>query len=534
MGINFGGIAAAYRGFKEDQLQQADEARRAKADTRADQDHAFQEEARSRNRKEWKKTDDIESRKQADIAAIAAELDEEGKAVEAAQDSQSDTNFKASLVDAEEQGTPYIGEAKGIPKPIKFNDVLSRQQKLLQRQLSRADIDPAAYAAANESINKMQKEGVNDALELFAQGRYQEGLDKFNSTGSYRGSRLLSARQGETDLGGVKQPTHFVTVTGADGRPIEIDTARAQFQNALSLKDRLAHTDNVLKTNAQIKHYADTAKHGEGQLKISQQQADTQERYRADQAANMREQRRLQELSAANGGASGAARAPIWDKDADKRIEDLYTSKDPNTGESSVDTSGALFAKRAGLYLSYANGGDTFSAANKAKDQDNKMKLAAGNDPAKLAALRQQYLSILSQAGQPSSAGSVPSVAPPQGSAQVVATPQPQVAKIIDAGKGIPKAIAENPAMLRQVQDARDREAKIVADRQAKASSEANRLGGLNADISGITPEIAASLDAKSATSVYQKYRDVLPTQVARILIAKINEDAGLQSNAFN
>lgn len=133
--------------------------------------------------------------------------------------------------------------------------------------------------------------------------------------------------------------------------------------------------------------------------RIQQQNADTNAGYRADQAENMRAQRRLQEQGIE---AKGPGAAPVWDEKADTFLKSRYTAADPVSGEVKVDGNGLMFAKSVALSRARANGGDTTTGLGYAFDVDNRLKDKAGNDPAKLRTLREQYLKSIAPAAGPS------------------------------------------------------------------------------------------------------------------------------------
>jgi hypothetical protein len=96
-----------------------------------------------------------------------------------------------------------------------------------------------------------------------------------------------------------------------------------------------------------------------------------------------------------NRGAAGQQSAPIWDEKADNWLRQRYTSKD-QTGALVVDGDGLAFAKQLAVAMARDKfGGDTTTALGQAIDVDQKITAAAGGDPAKVRAARQQALAAL-------------------------------------------------------------------------------------------------------------------------------------------
>jgi hypothetical protein len=78
-------------------------------------------------------------------------------------------------------------------------------------------------------VDTMQAEKMTQSIALMHQGRTDEALSAFNSTGKHR-AKLLSQQDGVFESGGVKVPTKLVTIEEADGSTRTINTAQALFQ----------------------------------------------------------------------------------------------------------------------------------------------------------------------------------------------------------------------------------------------------------------------------------------------------------------
>jgi hypothetical protein len=252
-------------------------------------------------------------------------------------------------------------------------------------------VSPQEYAANVKNINAMKQEGVHEALDLMAQGQYQEAMDKFNSVGVRRGVQFVSAKDGMTPIDGVQQPTKLVTLRAPDGTISTTDVTQARYQ-LMNIDQQLTHADKAANT-AMLAGY-----HGK-MGDYYAQQAKTQEQWRADQASNFRMQR--QEEQEKIDALKNGQQAPLWDDKARARLDKLYTQTDPTTGAPAYDPTGAIFAKQVGLARSRTNGGDVEGALDFAYQTDLGLKQAAGNDPAKLAQLRAGYLNSIAPKGAP-------------------------------------------------------------------------------------------------------------------------------------
>lgn len=327
MTINLGLLGAAYQGYAQDAQRQADEARRVKADARADQDESFQQEGRARQRIEWSEADRQRNADKADVAAVNAQFAAQAQpdasagdlalAKQQVSDDQTQAQLQATVappadptVDAPAAPTdsvvtgttpawvqqapaspsvaastpaaatsPVLDPAvsdklqalappAGIPAPRNFNDTLAKQAELLRRKADRGDLKPQDYAQGMQTINLMRTEGVNDALKAFSAGDYQGGMAAFNQTGQHNGARVLGGIEGTTMINGQEVPTHIVTIANADGSRTVVDSAKAQYQ-LLDMNAQLAHVDRARQTNMQATQHADQMALGREQLKQS-------------------------------------------------------------------------------------------------------------------------------------------------------------------------------------------------------------------------------------------------------------------------
>jgi hypothetical protein len=312
MTFNWGGLAAAFQGAQQQQRIDDEEARRKKADARADSDAAFQDEQRTRQRTDWQEADRIRDADKADRAAVNAQFDAKKaaaptgptdadvadaqqqvdadkqqatidsalaapadtlpSAVDAAQAAPSSVVktqatpswAKAAPAAADTSNSPKLDpavaakiqqtQAAGMPAPQDFNDSLDRQLEFLRRKNVRGDLKPEEYAASVNVLNKMQNEGVNDALALMSQGRYDDAMKRYNSVGAMRGASIINAEEGTTKINGENVPTHYITVRNPDGTRTTMDVAKAQYQ-LLDMNTQLQHADRARTTQMQESHF---------------------------------------------------------------------------------------------------------------------------------------------------------------------------------------------------------------------------------------------------------------------------------------
>lgn len=246
MNLNIAGIGAAFQGYQEEQRRQQDDERRANAEQRASQDARFQEEARNRQRRDWARSDKILADDDADRAELM-------------QRAQGTTPPTSSATPAS------LPAPSGLPQPHNFNAALTQQSEFLRRKLARGTLSVQDYANSVQHLDRIKNEGIHDALALMAQGRYDDAMEKYNSSGQMRGARVLEGREGTTQINGQAVPTRFVTLQNPDGTRSTMDVAKAQYQ-LLDMNAQLAHLDKARQSDMQRDHHAGTLALGREQL----------------------------------------------------------------------------------------------------------------------------------------------------------------------------------------------------------------------------------------------------------------------------
>lgn len=429
-----GGMQQGYTFMSDVKSRRADEERRLKEDARREQAAAFQEETRGRQRADWKKEDqykaDVEAlntdffppaKKTAPAPALgiqptntapqtdmpAAQVPAE--AMPAPTDSPASAAAPASapavqassLSAVTPQGLPQAAPASGVaavaPQPAgmttpapahKLTSMASSMDYFIRRaeiDMQHGKIDGPGMAVLYKMRSSTAKEGLNEAIQLLAQGDNDGAVRKFNDSGDMKGWSVTSSVDGVFEHGGAKLPTKIVTVKADDGSTRTINTAQALVQNQ-KIEDLITQAQKGTEM-------ADRRADATATRKIQQQNADTNENYRLDQAENMREQRRLQGMGIDAKSAAGAT--PIWGKEDDTFLKEQYSSKDELTGNKTFDGEGLQFAKQVAVARSRSNGGDAATASAYALTADANLKAKAKGDPVKLRQLRNDALQKL-------------------------------------------------------------------------------------------------------------------------------------------
>ena len=229
-----------------------DLSRTLRAGSRADQDAIFQEEARNRQRGDWKEADHIKAADKQDLADVNG-----AATASAAGAGAAGVNGAVSAVDPQ--------APMGIPKPRDFNGVLARQAELLRRKSERGDLGMKDYAQGMQAINTLRGEGVDEALRSFSAGDYEGGINAFNQIGQHKGARIIKGETGSTKINGMDVPTHYVTIANPDGSRTVVDSAKAQYQ-LMDLNSQMAHVDRARQTDMQGTQHAEQIKLGRDTL----------------------------------------------------------------------------------------------------------------------------------------------------------------------------------------------------------------------------------------------------------------------------
>lgn len=427
---------------KDEERRDREEARRDRDEARRDSDVAFQEEERNRTRENWGREEaykeEIDTLNKgffppepkttpAPALGIAASAAPDGnQAAPTSAQALTALPSPAEVVPAVPStpvGLPKaapaaaaapVAGAQPVGMPVQPNQMSNMGQSMdylirrAQIDLQHNKIDGAGLVSLYKLRDSVEKEGINESIDLLAKGDIAGAERRFSQGGQMQGWKVQSSTDGIFEHGGAKLPTRIVTVQGPDGTTRTINTAQYQVQGQ--------KIDQLVTQAQKAVEMQDRRTDSEASRQIQQQNANTQEAYRRDQAENMREERRLR----AAGGI-----APIWGKEHDDFLKDQYTAKDEMSGVKTFDGEGVQFAKQVAVARSRFNGGDATSASAYALAADARLKQQAGGDAAKLREFRQQALQQLtSPAPEPASPGATP--AQPTRPAAAPAKPAPQ------------------------------------------------------------------------------------------------------------
>ena len=180
---NWSGMAAGFKGYQDgeraiadEERRKADEARRVKMDARADTEAAFQEEARSRQRYDWKEVDRIKAADKKDMAEIREQLANEADAVQgganpvAAEGAPAADKIQAEI-DKAMAPAPAAASLATLPTPKKmgaigtpagtvhkgdFNSALEVQTAFLRRKNARGDLTLEELAQKQGLLTKIR------------------------------------------------------------------------------------------------------------------------------------------------------------------------------------------------------------------------------------------------------------------------------------------------------------------------------------------------------------------------------------------
>lgn len=306
---NWSGMAAGFKGYQdgeraiaEEERRKADEARRVKADKRADDDATFQQEARSRQRYDWNEADRVKAADKKDMAEIREQLAKEAEGAQGAANPAEPVGLvpadkiqteidkamappadllpgaaaaPASMVKSPDAlnlapaAAPATAALTPLPAPKKmgvigtptgtvhkgdFNSALEVQTAFLRRKNARGDLTLEELAQKQGLLTKMKNEGIADALSLMGQGRYDEAMDAYNVAGAMKGARIVKGETGTTKINGEEHPTHLVTIRNRDGTQVTMDVTKARYQ-LLDLETQLAQSARAGQTAMQREHY---------------------------------------------------------------------------------------------------------------------------------------------------------------------------------------------------------------------------------------------------------------------------------------
>lgn len=277
----------------------------------------------------------------------------------------------------------------------------------------------AGRAGARQVADTLARTGYQGLAKLMTE-KYDDGNTYTAVEDGKGGAKFTAVTKDGKPVGSMDFANHADAIMAAVGKTnpekwVDYQTGRDDKKQAQSNSDR---TYELAKQSQLDKKELDAAK-----LDLATQRA---------------------ALSRATAGAKAApGEAPTWNKDADKQLIELFTSKDPETGKMVYDGHGAQFAQRIAIDAASKNGGNTMAAVARAADIDNALKIKANGDPALLRDLRNKALQDASQPAAAPQAAPAPAAA----RAQAGITPPPQAAPVAPAQPAAP------PPTMQQTQE---------------------------------------------------------------------------------
>lgn len=144
--------------------------------------------------------------------------------------------------------------AAGLPVDVKTNPTKVDARNDLNHMLNfaidsakidlkRGKADGAGLATLIKTAQTIKNEGMDRAVSLMAQGRFQEAQDLYNSAGGHGDMQIVSSQDGFIKVAGQQIPTKIVTMRAADGSTRTVNTAEFQ-QQGMKIAEQL---DAVLK-----------------------------------------------------------------------------------------------------------------------------------------------------------------------------------------------------------------------------------------------------------------------------------------------
>jgi hypothetical protein len=233
---------------------------------------------------------------------------------------------------------PVVPVAAGIPPPRQFGTILGMQTYILNEAAKRGDVPLEEYAKARTFLANLRAEGVTKALDLFDRGDYQGGVNAYNDNGVQNGAKLLGTPvQTMTKLpNGLEVPTRIVTLRTPNG-DVVIDTARDRF-SLLGIEKQVDLIDKAAKTKSEAEYHS-------GMVKVAEQQANTNEKYRQQMGNAADDANLVRALTGTGRGAANAGKADAKAlKDALELNAHLYSYKpDPDKKEVEIPAAKSLY-----------------------------------------------------------------------------------------------------------------------------------------------------------------------------------------------
>ncbi len=360
-------LAGLGGGYLDGKQKASDDARLAKRDQREDENFAYLQEQRGRQRMVDQKSDKL----QADLTTAAAPVRVQTIAADPATRDNRDVGEPGEeLRPTYQMGMQRFASereaAKASAAQNSMSAVARRQSAVLQgagKTKEAIDLAGLADRLVQEGHVKliqtnMVRVPTPDQIKAGQTDFDLDGVEAFNAAG---GGTIPAGARGRAKL--LTLPSGQVVadfeVVDPTGKPIAPSARAIEQVYGMSLAERTKQQEGQFKDGVD-------AKLDERKVAVSERNAGTMERYYG-----------------ISGDAKTAAAAkddvppPVWDSKADDFLKARYTVKDEAGGATRVDGDGLMFAKELALAQARRNGGDTTTALGFAFDVDEKVRAKA-------------------------------------------------------------------------------------------------------------------------------------------------------------
>lgn len=179
--------------------------------------------------------------------------------IQAGESGESPNPPLASAVNPSPAGV--VTGLKPLPGPTKpprevpgLNDYLDLGIRSTMLDLKYGKGDGTGLLTLLNTRNKMEREGVTEALLKMNTGDIEGGMSHFNNVGKYRGAQVVDFKQGTYDIGnGAALPTYLVRVRDKNGNISTINTALSLYQTR--------EADKVIQRAMEMRKQSETERH---------------------------------------------------------------------------------------------------------------------------------------------------------------------------------------------------------------------------------------------------------------------------------
>lgn len=164
---------------------------------------------------------------------------------------------------------PAPPAAPAKPDPMNnLNKTLDFAMKNAMIDVKHGKLDGQGLIALQKVVDGMRNEKADESISLMHQGRFDEAMQAFNSSGDHAGSTIVSAKDGVFKAGKSDVPTKIVTVQDANGNLRTINTAETMFQRQ--------KIDHVIEQAQKDRQLDETSRHNKSEEGIQATNAQSQ------------------------------------------------------------------------------------------------------------------------------------------------------------------------------------------------------------------------------------------------------------------